>query len=256
MVVALTSSLQVRKSLFPVFLAALIAACTPARDIAVPAESVGQPVTLSVIGTLRLAVLGLILLFVRPLDTAFFNFDQVIAKARFDRTDNGDKLHMQSLTAMMHYDFNQPDAYSYEQALQVIRRIGIPTADVEQQFLRAVFNVLARNHDDHVKNVAYLMNRAGEWRLSPAFDVVYSYNRTGAWTSRHQMSINGKRDDFVMSDFLALAEAGGIKAKKAKANIDRVTKSVGKWVRFAEETGVDRETIDRIWRTHRTLRQQ
>jgi serine/threonine-protein kinase HipA len=174
---------------------------------------------------------------------------------RFDRTDDGGKLHMQSLTAMMHFDYNQPDAYSYEQALQTIRRIGMPTADVEQQFRRAVFNVLARNHDDHVKNIAYLMDQSGEWRLSPAFDVAYSYNRGGAWTSRHQMSINGKRDDFGMDDLLALAETGGIKKKRAKAIIDRVTKSVGKWVRFADETGIDRETTDRIWRSHRLLRQ-
>jgi len=173
---------------------------------------------------------------------------------RFDRTDSGAKLHMQSLTAMMHFDFNRPDAYSYEQALQVIRRVGIPTADVEEQFRRAVFNVIARNHDDHVKNVAYLMDQSGQWRLSPAFDVAYSYNPAGAWTSRHQMSINGKRDDFGMNDLLALANSGDIKEKKARAIVDEVTMSVGKWVRFAEQVGIDRATTDRIWRAHRALR--
>ena len=173
---------------------------------------------------------------------------------RFDRTEAGDKLHMQSLTAMMHFDFNQPDAWSYEQALQTIRRVGMPMADIEQQFRRAVFNVTARNHDDHVKNIAFLMNRAGDWRLSPAFDVAYSYNPTGAWTSRHQMSINGKRDDFVVDDLLALASTAAIKSKRAKAIIAEVSNSVGKWVRFAEETGIERETTDRIWRSHRQLR--
>ena len=173
---------------------------------------------------------------------------------RFDRTDGGAKLHMQSLTAMMHFDFNRPDAYSYEQALQVIRRVGMPTADVEEQFRRAVFNVIARNHDDHVKNVAYLMDQSGRWRLSPAFDMAYSYNPAGAWTSRHQMSINGKRDDFEMTDLLALARSGDIKEKKARAIVDEVTMSVGKWVRFAEQVGIDRATTDRIWRAHRALR--
>ena len=103
------------------------------------------------------------------------------------------------------FDFNQPDAYSYEQALQTIRRLRLPMTDVDQQFRRTVFNVIARNHDDHVKNIAYLMNKTGEWRLSPAFDVAYSYNPSGAWTSRHQLSVNGKRDDFIVEDLIALA---------------------------------------------------
>jgi serine/threonine-protein kinase HipA len=141
---------------------------------------------------------------------------------RFDRTAQGHKLHMQSLCAMMHFDFNQPDAYSYEQALQTIRRIDMPVEDVEQQFRRAVFNVIARNHDDHVKNIAYLMNKSGEWRLSPAFDVAYSYNPSGAWTSRHQMSINGKRDGFEIDDLLALGKSAAIKPARARGIIDAV----------------------------------
>ncbi len=170
---------------------------------------------------------------------------------RFDRTDDGEKLHMQSLAAMMHYDFNQPDAYSYEQALQTIRRLRLPMADFEQQFRRAVFNVIARNHDDHVKNIAFLMNKAGEWRLSPAFDVAYSYNPSGAWTSRHQMSVNGKRDGFVLEDLIALAETGGIKPAKARRIVEEVDASVGNWIRFAAEAGIDAVTSDRISAAHR-----
>lgn len=94
---------------------------------------------------------------------------------RFDRTDNGEKLHMQSLGAMRHFDFNQAGAYAYEQAIQTIRRLALPMEAIEQQVRRTYFNVLARNHDDHVKNIAYLMNKRGQWRLSPAFDVAYSY---------------------------------------------------------------------------------
>lgn len=172
---------------------------------------------------------------------------------RFDRTDAGDKLHMQSLCAMCHYDFNRPDAYAYEQALVVLRRLGMAMPDVEQQFRRAVFNVVARNHDDHVKNIAYLMDRQGRWRLSPAFDLAYSFNPTGAWTSRHQMSVNGKRDDVALEDLLALARSGGIKRTRALAIVEAVDAAVGNWRGFAEDAGVDERTAERIERAHRRL---
>lgn len=172
---------------------------------------------------------------------------------RFERTEQGGKLHMQSLCAMMHFDFNQPDAYSYEQALQTIRRIDMPVEDVEQQFRRAVFNVIARNHDDHVKNIAYLMNKSGEWRLSPAFDVAYSYNPSGAWTSRHQMSINGQRDGFEIDDLLALGKSAAIKPARARGIIDAVAESVRNWAEFAETAGVDGQTAARIGKAHREL---
>lgn len=172
---------------------------------------------------------------------------------RFDRTDEGNKLHMQSLSAMMHFDFNQADAYSYEQALQTIRRIDMSVADVKQQFRRAVFNVIARNHDDHVKNIAYLMNKAGQWRLSPAFDIAYSYNPNGAWTSRHQMSVNGKRDGFEINDLLALGKSAAIKPARARDIIDAVVESVRKWPEFADTAGVDIKTAARIGKAHRIL---
>jgi serine/threonine-protein kinase HipA len=172
---------------------------------------------------------------------------------RFDRTDDGEKLHMQSLCAMLHYDFNQPDAWSYEQALQAIRRLGLPMRDVEQQFRRAVFNVIARNHDDHVKNIAYLMNRKGEWRLAPAFDIAYAYNPSGAWTSRHQMSINGKRDGFNVEDLLTLGNLGGLKRPKAASFVEEVDAAVARWQSFADEAGIDGATARRIENAHRRL---
>ncbi len=98
---------------------------------------------------------------------------------RFDRLDGGEKLHMQSLGALAHFDFNLAGAYGYEQALQIIRRLGLPMSDVEEQFRRMVFNIVARNQDDHVKNIAFLMDKSGSWSLSPAFDVTYSYNPAG-----------------------------------------------------------------------------
>jgi serine/threonine-protein kinase HipA len=153
----------------------------------------------------------------------------------------------------MHFDFNRPDAYSYEQALGVIRSLGMPATALEQQYRRAVFNVIGRNHDDHVKNIAYLMNRQGEWSLSPAFDVAYSYNPTGAWTSRHQMSINGKRDGFELEDLLALARTGDIKRRKALAIVAEVDAVIAEWPVHAAEAGVPESMATRIARAHRRL---
>ena len=172
---------------------------------------------------------------------------------RFDRDTNGHKLHMQSLGAMMHYDFNQPGAHSYEQALQTLRRLQVPTADIEEQLRRAVFNVLARNQDDHVKNIAFLMDKKGTWRLSPAFDVAYSYNPDGAWTGQHQMSINGKRDDFLREDLVALGAVGNIKPARANTLIDEVAAGVNDWAGYARESGIDDDTIKRIGKAHRRL---
>ncbi|MCY7388593.1 MAG: type II toxin-antitoxin system HipA family toxin, partial [Burkholderiales bacterium] len=113
---------------------------------------------------------------------------------RFDRVigdgATGEKLHMQSLSALAHYDFNMAGAYSYEQAFLVMRQLQLPMQAIEQQFRRMAFNIVARNQDDHVKNIAFLMNKSGEWSLSPAFDMTYSFNPTGAWTASHQMSMN------------------------------------------------------------------
>ncbi|TVS10154.1 MAG: type II toxin-antitoxin system HipA family toxin, partial [Wenzhouxiangella sp.] len=130
---------------------------------------------------------------------------------RFDRDRYGGKRHMQSLCALAHYDYNLPGAYSYEQALQIIRRLGLGPDAVEQQFRRMVFNLVARNHDDHVKNIAFLMDKRGQWRLSPAFDVTYSYNPEGDWTASHQMSVNGKRDGFELEDLRACARNASMK---------------------------------------------
>ncbi len=170
---------------------------------------------------------------------------------RFDRTPSNGKLHMQSLGAMMHYDFNIVGAYAYEQVLQTIKRLGLPMTDAEQQVRRTFFNVLARNQDDHVKNIAFLMDRSGAWRLSPAFDVTYSYNPSGVWTSQHQMSVNGKRDGFVLDDLLALATVGGIKKTKAHAMLREISEAVLGWKCFAQSSGIPESDATRIERTFR-----
>ncbi|HTN41404.1 MAG TPA: HipA domain-containing protein, partial [Asticcacaulis sp.] len=172
---------------------------------------------------------------------------------RFDRTESGQKIHMQSLAAMRHYDFNAAGAHSYEQAVETIRMLSLPHYDIEQQFRRSVFNILIRNQDDHVKNIAFLMNRKGEWRLSPAFDVCYAYNPSGPWTSMHQMSLNGKRDGFELADLLDFGEFCGLKRPAAERLVRELHGVVETWPDLARQAGVDDESLLRI---HTSMRRE
>ena len=171
---------------------------------------------------------------------------------RFDRTESGDKLHLQSLGAIAHYDYRQLSSYSYEQAIHVIRQMRLPHGDLDQQLLRVIFNVVGLNLDDHVKNIAFLMNRRGEWRLSPAFDISYAWNPRGQWTHRHQMSVNGKRDGIERTDLIALARAADIKTSRANEMIDRVLGVFRKWPDFARQAAVPAERIEEIGKNHHT----
>ncbi|MCF7913384.1 MAG: type II toxin-antitoxin system HipA family toxin [Candidatus Cloacimonetes bacterium] len=158
---------------------------------------------------------------------------------RFDRTTESGKLHVQTLGAMAHFDYMLPASYSYEQALQVIRRLQLPQRDLEQVVLRAIFNVVGRNCDDHVKNIAFIMNRKGEWSLAPAYDLTYAWNPAGVWTSQHQMSINGKRENIHREDLIALAEKADLKKEKANILIDKVMDTFSRWQYFAGEADID-----------------
>ncbi len=170
---------------------------------------------------------------------------------RFDRQSGGEKLHMQSLCGLAHFDFNQAGAYAYEQALLTIRQLRLPMAAVEEQFRRMVFNIIARNQDDHVKNIVFLMNKQGEWSLAPAFDVTYSYNPSGSWTATHQMTLNGKRDGFTQKDFVACAKSAMMKRGRAAAIIGEVQAAVRRWPEFASQAGLADEWRDRIQKDHR-----
>lgn len=171
---------------------------------------------------------------------------------RFDRTDSGRKIHMQSLCAIEHFDFKKAGAHSYEQALRAIRKLDMPMHSIEEQFRRMAFNIMGRNQDDHVKNIAFLMSRSGTWSLSPAFDMTYSYNPTGDWTSTHQMSLNGKRDNFDLEDFKACAKGASMKRGRAKEILQQVQSAVSKWKDFAEEAGVPINDAERIAKARRT----
>ncbi|HET7369559.1 MAG TPA: type II toxin-antitoxin system HipA family toxin [Gammaproteobacteria bacterium] len=173
---------------------------------------------------------------------------------RFDRTDSGDRLHMLSLSGVAHLDFNQAGAHGYEQAFQVIERLQLGKDAIEEQFRRMVFNVAARNQDDHTKNIAFLMDRRGRWSLSPAFDLNFAYSPSGQWTRRHQMSINGKRENITRGDLLAVADRFRITLPRANKFIDQVADAVARWPEFAGGAGIDGPRAAGIGRLHRDMR--
>ena len=156
---------------------------------------------------------------------------------------------MQSLCGLAHYDFNMAGAYGYEQAFTVMRTLRLSKAQAIQQYRRMIFNVIARNQDDHTKNIAFLMDQNGKWRLSPAFDVTYSHNPAGKWTNRHQMSINGKRAHFVLSDLLAVGD--NIALPRPGEIIREIADVVGRWPVFAKEAGINQQRISELARYHR-----
>ena len=160
---------------------------------------------------------------------------------RFDRIGGKEKLHMQTLCGIAHYDYKMLRAYSYEQAFQVMRQMRLPYIQAEEMFRRMVFNVVARNQDDHTKNISFLMDKNGIWRLSPAYDVSWSYNPKGMWTSQHQMSINNKWTDITMDDLLTVASAMSI--KKPRGIIEKVIDVVAHWPDYATPLEIPSETV-------------
>ena len=171
---------------------------------------------------------------------------------RFDRVD-GDRLHLQTLTALAHYDFNMAGVHSYEQALHVMRKLRLSNADLVEQFRRAVFNIVSRNQDDHTKNISFLMDRRGEWKLSPAYDITYAYNPSGAWTSAHQMSLNGKRDNFTRDDIATFASAADLTRVEGLRILDNICEVIAQWPTFGADAGVDAATIASVKGTQRVL---
>lgn len=162
---------------------------------------------------------------------------------RFDR-ENGRKIHMQTLCGIAHYDFRLRKGYSYEQAFNVMRRLRLPYSQAQEMFRRMVFNVVVRNQDDHTKNISFLMDPNGKWRLSPAYDMGFAYNPAGAWTATHQMSINGKFDDLTRNDLIEFAAANNI--KNAPEIIDQICETASGWPELAKECGVPQTMIDAI----------
>ncbi|MGI8413430.1 MAG: type II toxin-antitoxin system HipA family toxin [Solirubrobacteraceae bacterium] len=170
---------------------------------------------------------------------------------RFDRPDVGGKLHVQTLGALEHVSYNDPGIYSYERALLLMRKLGLDTPQIEQQFRRMIFNIVARNQDDHVKNIAFVMDRSGTWTLAPAYDITFAYKPGNPWLDSHQMTINGKRDHFTVEDLRIVERLAGLKRGRTDAILTEARDVVMQWPAIAEHVGIDEQTVDAIGRAHR-----
>lgn len=170
---------------------------------------------------------------------------------RFDRIDGGEKLHLQTIAALEHLDYNVPGAYSYEQAFRLLRRLGGDAIAAEQLYRRMAFNVVARNQDDHVKNTAFTMNSSGNWSLAPAYDLTWSFKPGNRWLEAHQMTINGKRDDFTRADLDAVAKLAGLKRGRGELILREVIDVVRAWPEVADEVGIDSALRDGAAASHR-----
>jgi len=155
---------------------------------------------------------------------------------RFDRTAEGEKIHLQSLCALAHLDFKQIAVHDYAQLFLQIDQLGLGADARAEAFRRMVFNVAAANCDDHSKNFAFLLPRSGEWRLSPAYDVTHAYAPRSEWTHQHLMAIIGKRtaidrrDIETVADRFAVPDAARIR--------EEVLAAIDEWPHHAEACGV------------------
>jgi serine/threonine-protein kinase HipA len=162
---------------------------------------------------------------------------------RFDRK-NGEKIHTQTLCAIQHYDFANITSYSYEQLFQAMRQLKLTYAEAEQMYKRMVFNVIARNCDDHTKNFAFLMDQSGKWKLAPAYDICFAYRPESEWVSQHNLSINGKRKDFTREDLLKVAEQNSV--RNPGKWIDECIALVRNWRDYSTKYSVDEEKAKAI----------
>ena len=155
---------------------------------------------------------------------------------RFDRAGSETKHHVQTFCAMKHFDFNSVNSFSYEQLFQCMRELKLSYADAEQMFRRMVFNVIARNCDDHTKNFSFRLKQEANWELAPAYDVCHAYRPGSEWVSQHALSINGKRKNITKEDLQLIGSS--IKCKKANEIINEINDQVNTWQKYAKEVNV------------------
>ena len=160
---------------------------------------------------------------------------------RFDEPDGG-KLHQHTLGGLLHVDYNEPGASSYEEYLRTMLELGMPPAAVIEGYRRMVFNVLGVNQDDHVKNLSLHMDRTGIWSPTPAYDVTFA--KGAGFTSTHQMRVAGKRAGIRRSDLISVAETFGVRAPAQI--IDRTADVLSRWPEYARATGVPEEAVRRV----------
>ena len=165
---------------------------------------------------------------------------------RFDREGHDTKHHVQSFFALKHFDYTEVTSFSYEQLFQTMRELKLPYPAAEQMFRRMVFNVLARNCDDHTKNFSFMLKQSGAWELAPAFDICHAYQPQHEWVSQHVLSINGKRKNITRGDLTGVGKSIG--NKKAAVAIEEIQATIKRWKDFADEVKVSpklRTVIDK-----------
>lgn len=175
---------------------------------------------------------------------------------RFDRKEKtGEKIHMQTLAALAHLDYNMPGSCSYEKASEICWRLGIGDNEICQLYRQMVFNVVAMNHDDHVKNISFLMDKNGIWSLAPSYDICFSYKPDSIWVSRHQMTVNGKSEGITLEDIRRCGKSMGLNNKAIDKTVEEVCAAVERWNEFAQEANVrleDQESIDGMLKRNKT----
>lgn len=169
---------------------------------------------------------------------------------RFDRDEKGAKIHYASLFGLGHMPYAPPSVHghAYEQVFELMEKIAIDPAGREQMFLRAAFNVLACNRDDHVKNFGFLFTPEEGWVLSPAFDVTYAHNPApGKWTATQQMSVCGKREDIGTQDLIQLGRTCRVGTlPRIKTLVEQVHAALETWLTQAEAAGVNETNAAKI----------
>lgn len=165
---------------------------------------------------------------------------------RFDRTDDYQKIFMQSLAAIGHFDYRMPRTNSYEQMARVMNEMNISQSEKEQMFKRIIFNDLSKNYDDHVKNFGFIMNKQGEWHISPAYDVSYVYNPNGKYAKEHQMTMNNKSNNLRFEDFVLCAKQFNITEIKVKGMIEKISDAISKWPIFAQKAELSEKRMIEI----------
>lgn len=149
---------------------------------------------------------------------------------RFDRK-NGRKIHMQTLAAI------NPDADSYEALVRTCRALRLSQPDIDQVFLRLVFNVLVNNTDDHNKNVSFLLEEGGEWKLSPAYDQTFIFNRFATAGEQDRcLSVGGKIRNISRDDLIDFARENGL--RNPEQTIDRVAEVLNGFPAIAEKYAI------------------
>jgi serine/threonine-protein kinase HipA len=166
---------------------------------------------------------------------------------RFDREINEHhtlKHHVQTLCALNHMDYKQRATHAYAQLFMVIAKLKLGDEANTQAFRRMVFNVMAKNCDDHSKNFAFSLKQGGAWELAPAYDLTHAHNPKGEWTYQHLMSVNGKFNNITRADLLQEADRFGM--RRPLDLIADVKVALESWSKFSAEAGLGVKAVEEI----------